>query len=102
MRKPTMNRYLPCCMSPTPNLRRKPPYCHGAARRTGRNRKPRRGSRSLCPQRLLVLVVLDRVVLGRAVRELLALLDGFGGRHAAGHHLAERARADLLLLESHV
>src|SRR3954471_15565482 len=54
------------------------------------------------PVRLLVLVVLDRAVLGGFVRVGLDLLDRFGRSEAAGHHLAEAGDPDLLLLELHV
>src|SRR5690606_36269399 len=91
-RNPTMNRYLPCCIASDPDLR-------AGAARAGPARRRRTGPGDGFS---LVLVVLDRRVLGGLVGEGLDLLDGLGRGDAAGHHLAEARHTDLLLLQLHV
>src|SRR4051794_1591200 len=91
-RNPTMNRYLPCCITTDLDPRAEAVgVCPAQARRA----HPGDGSS-------LVLVVLDRRVLGGRVGEALDLLDRLGRGHAARHHLADTGHTDLLLLELHI
>src|SRR4051794_361536 len=89
VRNPTTNRYLPCCMAtdPDPAVRTADSDAADGPAADGAS---------------LVLVVLDRRVLGGFVGESLDLLDGLGRGEAAGHHLAETGHTDLLLLQLHV